>query len=263
MAEMGKKCVIVFSGGQDSTTCLWWAKKRGWDVHCLTFDYGQLHSIELDSARNIAKLAKVPLTVLAVPQVLRSTSPLVTQEAPKEYESFQQMEKETGKNVEATFVPMRNLFFLTIAMNFALSIGAKIVVTGVSQADNANYPDCTEAFIKKTEAAFRESLNDPEVRIVTPLLHLPKWKGVELAYTMPECWASLAYSHTSYDGKYPPTGKNHANVLRAEGFERAMLPDPLVLRAHAEGKMELPATYNYRQADIHLDAIRRTLRGMM
>ena len=96
------------------------------------------------------------------------------------------------------------------------------------------------------------SLGTERFFIHAPLMYLSKAETVLMAKAMPECWEALAYSHTSYDGKYPPTDKNHSNVLRAYGFEVAGLPDPLVLRAHREGLMALPDTPNYRNIQLSL-----------
>ena len=85
------------------------------------------------------------------------------------------------------------------------------------------------------------------IKIVTPLMRFSKAQTVKAAYAIPDCWSALAYSHTSYDGLYPPTGMNHANILRANGFLKADLPDPLVIRAFCEGLMRLPDTANYRK----------------
>jgi len=81
--------------------------------------------------------------------------------------------------------------------------------------------------------------------IHTPLMTLSKAETCQMAFDNPECWEALGYTHTSYDGTYPPTDNNHSNVLRAYGFEQAGLPDPLVVRAFEEGLMDLPATNNY------------------
>ena len=87
--------------------------------------------------------------------------------------------------------------------------------------------------------------NRQRYTVHAPLLKLDKSETVKLAHELPGCWEALAYTHTSYDGKYPPTDRNHSNLLRAAGFEKAGLPDPLVVRAHQEGFMELPNTHNY------------------
>lgn len=248
-----KKALVILSGGQDSTTTLFWAKECFDEVHAITFDYGQRHRIELDAAVKVAAMAKVAShEIVALPGVLRSTSPLTSDAELEQYEDASQMEAVIGNRVELTFVPMRNTFFFTVAMNRAVALGANHLVTGICQEDNANYPDCTEKFRNAFERMANLSLGTKRFFIHAPLMYLSKAKTVMMAKAMPECWEALAYSHTSYDGKYPPTDKNHSNVLRAYGFEVAGLPDPLVLRAHREGLMELPGTPNYRNIQLSL-----------
>jgi hypothetical protein len=113
---------------------------------------------------------------------------------------------------------------------------------------NPPYPDCSPDFLLTFQKVVDESLRVPgleRIEVLAPLMFKTKAETAMLSKDLPGCWEAMAYSHTSYDGKYPPTGKNHANLLRADGFEKAGLPDPLVLRAVSEGLMELPATSNY------------------
>lgn len=244
------KILVVLSGGQDSTTCLFWAKSLltapGDELHAVTFDYGQRHRLEIDAAKKVAELAGVDShEIIEVPNCLKSVSPLTSQNELEKYESFEQMDKVIGDRIELTFVPMRNTLFLTIAANRAVALDCQHLVTGVCQQDNANYPDCRHSFIQSLERTFRESLDDGEFTIHTPLMFKSKAQSIALAQELEGCMEALAYSHTSYDGQYPPTDMNHANVLRARGFEEAGVPDPLVVRAFKEGLMDLPSTSNY------------------
>lgn len=249
-----KKALVILSGGQDSTTCLFWAKQFYGEVHAITFDYGQRHRIELDAAMKVSSMAKVTShEVIEVPGILESMSPLTDPSADLErYENPEQMEQVIGDRREMTFVPMRNALFLTIAANRAEALGIKDIVIGVCQMDNANYDDCRQEFVFAAEHYINTALGHDHrgtgpIVIQTPLIYMSKAETVFLATQLPGCWDALAYSHTSYDGKYPPTDMNHANVLRADGFAKAGFPDPLVVRAWREGLMELPATANYNQ----------------
>lgn len=247
---MNSKALVILSGGQDSTTCLFWAAKKFSEIHAVTFDYGQRHRIEVDSAIKVAQMAEVKThEIIQIPNCLHSTSPLTSDNRLEQYESPQQMAEVIGQRVELTFVPMRNTLFFTIAMNRAVELRCYDIVTGICQEDNANYPDCTEAFRQAFQFMANQSLGVNKFRIHAPLMKLDKSETVMLAKELPGCWDALAYSHTSYDGKYPPTDMNHANVLRADGFAKAGLPDPLVLRAWREGLMELPKTPNYSGID--------------
>lgn len=251
------KAIVVLSGGQDSTTCLYMARARHTEVHAITFDYGQTHALEIEAAKKIAAMAEITSheVIPLSGNVLHSTSPLVDRQAElEEYSDAGQMDRVIGDRVEKTFVPMRNSLFLVIAANRAVKHGCAFIYTGVCQQDNANYPDCTARFIDAIEKAIRLSLGEgPNLRIVTPLMYLSKKETVRVAHDNLDCWKALSYSHTSYDGLYPPTGMNHANVLRADGFEQADLPDPLVLRAVHESLMELPSTPNYREALVQVE----------
>lgn len=243
---MKTKVMIVLSGGQDSTTCAFWAKAHDdVELHAITFDYGQRHMIEIDAAREIAKLVGVVShEVLEVGAgVLRGTSPLVDPTA--ELEQYADHNSLPG-GLEKTFVPMRNQLFLTLAANRAYVKGCSILVTGVCQEDFGGYPDCRRVFIDAIEDACRlGTFTDRPFTISTPLMHLTKAQSVELALKLPGCYNALAYSHTSYDGQYPPVGHDHATLLRAKGFEQANVPDPLILRAWKDGLMMLPDAPNY------------------
>lgn len=247
-----KEALVILSGGQDSTTCLFWAKNQFDKVHAITFDYGQTHIREIRAAEEVAAMAKCDTwELIRVPDCLISKSPLTDKNAPLErYESAEQMEATIGNRRELTFVPMRNALFLTVAANRAESKGIQNIVIGVCQMDNANYDDCRDIFIRRTQDYINSALGHdhrgtPAIRIHTPLMYMTKADTVHLAHDLPGCWEALAFTHTSYDGNYPPTDMNHANVLRADGFEKAGLPDPLILRAVEEGLMELPDTVNY------------------
>lgn len=253
--------LVVLSGGQDSTTCLYRALRTHSEVHAITFDYGQRHRREIESAVRIAKLAGVAShEVVTLPEhVLHSTSPLVSDNELAQYKDHHSL----PGGIEKTFVPLRNQLFLTLAANRAVELGADFVYTGVCEEDFGGYPDCRREFIDALEVAIHLS-NGREARrvhIQTPLMKLTKAKTVQLALMMPGCYGALAFSHTSYDGTYPPRGRDHANLLRAKGFEEADVPDPLILRAWLEDKMELPNTANYRQA--LQDAYSPTVAAMM
>lgn len=243
------KALVVLSGGQDSTTCLYWAKQEFDEVHAITFNYNQRHVREIDAAKTIAEMAGVAShRILTLGPILEGTSPLVSNNELEQYEHHSVL----PDGLEKTFVPMRNQMFLTIAANRAYVLGCRDLVTGVCQEDYGGYPDCRAVFIEALQGACNlgtftgeDGALDP-LRIHTPLMFLSKADSVKMAMELPGCYKALAYSHTSYDGAYPPTGHDHATLLRQKGFEEAGVPDPLVLRAWQEGLMNLPDTQNYR-----------------
>jgi 7-cyano-7-deazaguanine synthase len=253
------KALVVLSGGQDSTTCLAWAIAEGYDVHTITFDYGQKHAIEIESAFIVARMLGVPASQMSLvklgDEILAGSSPLTNKSV--ELEQYADAQSLPG-GLEKTFVPMRNQLFLTVAANRAYVLGCNVLVTGVCQEDSGGYPDCRATFISALQDAINygtftgEPGTLPPLRILTPLMHLTKALSIKLAQTLPGCMEALAYSHTSYDGAYPPVGHDHATLLRAKGFEEAGVADPLVVRAYMENLMELPDTKNYDEARHYL-----------
>lgn len=247
---------VVFSGGQDSTTCLAWALASFNKVQCVTFNYGQKHVRELEAAKQVIAYFNetyspaIEHKIIDIGPIFAGASPLTNSgEQLETYANHDEMEAIIGDRVEKTFVPMRNAVFLMLAANQAVAAGSGVLVTGVCQADNANYPDCRQVFIEQAEWTMNYALGSEtmgsSISIRTPLMNLSKAQSIELATTLPGGYTALAYSHTAYDGEYPPIGKDHASVLRAHGFEEAGLPDPLVVRAWAEELMDLPETGNY------------------
>ena len=249
-----EKALVILSGGQDSTTCLFWALQTyPGDILCVTFDYGQRHAIEIEAAVAVVDFARkmtgrlIDHEIIKVPDILWGTSPLVSKNKLEEYKDYNSL----PGGLEKTFVPMRNQFFITLAANYAFCSGISTLVTGVCQEDFGGYPDCRRVFIDLLRDAcnagtFNAEAGFPQgLFIETPLMYLTKAESVRLAVDLKYAYAALALTHTAYDGQYPPTGKDHASLLRAKGFAEAGYPDPLVLRAATEGLMELPRGENY------------------
>lgn len=243
-----RKVLVLFSGGLDSTVCLYLAiQDHGKEnVHALIFDYGQVHSSEISCAIKICEKLNISFDLLPIGGILKSSSPLLAN-ASKQYNS---------DGVEKTFVPMRNMLFLTIAINRALTKGAANVVIGVNDSDN-NYPDCSYDFILSLQTCANRSIIPKDARlsrnpvtIMTPLLYNNKRDTILLSRTLPGCYEMLAYTHTGYDGKYPPVSTDLGNTIRAKGFEEAGFPDPLIVRAWREKLMPLPRTNNYKNIDL-------------
>jgi len=217
------KALVVFSGGQDSTTCLYWAIKQFGqeNVKALSFDYGQRHAIELESAKKIAQMAGIAHQIIPI-----NTFDAIQNNALTGDIDVNNSLQENG--LPNTFVPGRNLIFLTFAAAIAYQDKITNLVTGVAQTDYSGYPDCREETIQSLSKTISLGMEYP-VTIHTPLMHLNKQQTVELAKELGALDA-LAYSHTCYNGQFPPCGQCAACILREKGFQAAGVIDPLLLR---------------------------------
>jgi len=168
-----EKAVVVFSGGQDSTTCLLWAKERFEEVEAVTFNYNQRHSLEIECATNIAKELGVKHHVLDLSLLNQLAPSALTRD------DIAVQEGEDGE-LPSTFVPGRNLMFLSFAGILAYQVEAKHIITGVCETDFSGYPDCRDAFVKSLNVALNLSM-DKSFVIHTPLMWLDKAQTWELA----------------------------------------------------------------------------------
>ncbi len=173
--EKKGSALVVFSGGQDSTTCLYWAKTRFERVVALSFTYGQKHVLEVEMARQLAAEAGVEWSVMDVPFVGGLSSGCSLTDSSLTIE-----EEKPADACPTTFVPGRNMFFLSIAAIFARERGIYDLVTGVSQTDFSGYPDCRDAFVKSLNVTLNLA-TDEEFRIHTPLMWLDKAEPGALA----------------------------------------------------------------------------------
>ena len=159
------KAIVVFSGGQDSTTCLFWAKKHFDEVVLVTFEYGQRHDTEIQVAKQIAKEQAVEHHVLDMSLLSQLTPNALTQH------DIDIVEDEDG--MPNTFVPARNLLFLSFAGALAYQTNTKHIITGVCETDFSGYPDCRDNFIKSMNVTLSLSM-DKDFVIHTPLMWLDK-----------------------------------------------------------------------------------------
>lgn len=224
------KAVVVFSGGQDSTTCLIQALNQYDEVHAVTFDYGQRHSEEIATAAKLAKELKVAshkvldvtvLNELAISALTRDAIPV----------SNELMDN----GLPNTFVPGRNILFLTLAGIYAYQLGAEAVITGVCETDFSGYPDCRDQFIKAMQSALEQGM-DRELKLVTPLMWLNKAQTWALADKYHSLELVRDQTLTCYNGIVGSgCGTCPACLLRAKGLAD-YLDDKVGVMAELDGK---------------------------
>jgi 7-cyano-7-deazaguanine synthase len=221
MASDAESALVLLSGGQDSTTCLHWAIDSFGveNVSAVSFDYGQRHRIELECAERVASDAGVPLACLPIDTFAALGGDALTDDS-----VAVPVDEEEG--LPSTFVPGRNLIFLTFAAAYAYQRSIEHLVTGVAQTDYSGYPDCRESTIDALQEAIRLGM-ESELQIHTPLMFLSKRETVELARDLGALDA-MALTHTCYNGMRPPCGECAACKLRAKGFAEAGVEDPLL-----------------------------------
>ena len=212
-----ESAVVLFSGGQDSTTCLFWAKEQFKKVYALSFLYGQKHAHEVELAREIAEEAGVEFHVMDasfIGQLGRNslTDHTMSMDQEKPDDSFPN-----------TFVPGRNLFFLSIAAVFARERGVAHLVTGVSQTDYSGYPDCRDSFIKSLNVSLNLAMDEQFV-IHTPLMWLNKAQTWALSDKLGVFELIRTNTLTCYNGiQGDGCGECPACKLRKQGLDEYLL----------------------------------------
>ncbi|MBO7523752.1 MAG: 7-cyano-7-deazaguanine synthase QueC [Bacteroidales bacterium] len=209
-----EKALVVFSGGQDSTTCLFWAKREFREVMALSYRYGQKHVKEVELAHAIAEKAGVEHVIIDVPLIGQLGHNSLT-------DTSMEIEKSKPQDgLPSTFVPGRNLFFLSIAAVRAREMGIRHLVTGVSQTDYSGYPDCHDAFIKSLNVTLNLAM-DYQFVIHTPLMWIDKAQTWALANELGVLDLVRNETLTCYNG-IVGDGCGHcpACQLRREGLEK-------------------------------------------
>ncbi len=172
-----EKAMVVFSGGQDSTTCLFWAMKNFEEVVAVSFDYNQRHILELECAKDICKKHNIEHHIMDL-SLLNQLAPNSLTRADIE------VDKDTPKEgTPNSFVDGRNLLFLSFVAVFAKQRGIKHIITGVSQSDFSGYPDCRDSFIKSLNVTLNLAM-DYEFVIHTPIMWIDKEETWKLAYDL-------------------------------------------------------------------------------
>ena len=220
---MAKKAVILLSGGLDSATCLAVAKKEGFECYALSFNYGQRHQVELDCAKKIAESMQVAAhSVIDINLQLWGGSALTD-------DSIDVPDAEDSHGIPITYVPARNLIFLSFATAYAEVLGARDIFIGVNSIDYSGYPDCRKGFIdsfKETARLGTRAVDENwHYEIQTPLQNLSKKEIIELGTSLGVDY-SLSTSCYNPDESGRSCGKCASCALRKAGFKSANIPDP-------------------------------------
>ena len=226
-----KKCVVLLSGGLDSSTLCALAKSEGREVHALTINYNQRNVWELNAAREVARVnAVAEHLIFPIDLTLFGGSALTDPSVKLELDV---PVENVGKSIPTSYVPARNTIFLSLALGFAETRGASEIWIGVNQLDYSGYPDCrpeyVEAFKKMAALATKAGIEGQSLEIRTPLLYLSKSEIITLGTSL---GVDYSLTRTCYDLDQDglSCGRCESCLLRKRGFEAAGVPDPIPYR---------------------------------
>lgn len=219
-----KKAVVLLSGGLDSTTALYLAKSKGYEVYAISFDYGQRHDKELASAKKVAEIASVKEHIIVETNMSAWGGSALTDNKIDVPEGDEQR-----KDIPVTYVPARNMIFLSYAASYAEVIGAEDVFIGVSEVDYSGYVDCRQDFIDAMEQAINKGTvcgaeEGKPIKIHAPFINMTKAEEVKLGIEL-----GVDYSQTwsCYRGEEEACGSCDSCILRLKAFKEAGYEDPV------------------------------------
>lgn len=230
-----KACLVLLSGGLDSTTALYWAVNRYKKVHPVIFDYGQRHRIEIRMARKTC--CRLNLVPLIIKIDLRQIGGSALTDEKIRVPAFKKIE-EIKEGLPPTYVPFRNGLFLSLAAALAERLGIYDLICGFNVIDSPNYPDTTAAFIRAMNRAINEGtgakFSRRKFRIMAPFLKLKKSEIIRLGLKL---GADYSYSISCYSGGQVPCGRCSSCLLRQKAWEETGQRDHLLARLKKEGKI--------------------------
>jgi 7-cyano-7-deazaguanine synthase len=225
---MKKKCIVLLSGGLDSTTCLAVAKAAGYECYTMAVDYGQRHRSELMAAQRVSthfgakqhKVIKIDLRAIG-------GSALTADIDVPDHDAL--VDQQDEQNIPITYVPARNTIFLSIALGYAETVGANDMFIGVNAVDYSGYPDCRSEFIQSFQnmanLATKAQIQGQKFSIHTPLIDLSKAGIIQLGQSLGVDYG-ITVSCYNADAQGRACGECDSCYYRKQGFTDAQLPDP-------------------------------------
>ncbi|MFH0762315.1 MAG: 7-cyano-7-deazaguanine synthase QueC [Candidatus Omnitrophota bacterium] len=223
-----KRGIVLLSGGLDSAVTLYSAKKCGFKCFCLIFDYGQRHKKEINAAKEIARYAGCEFKVIKISLPWKGSALLDAKiKIPKRYALY----AKRYTNIPSTYVPARNIIFLSYAASFAEAVGASAVYIGANALDYSGYPDCRpefyRSFSRMLACGTKAGVENKKIEIRTPLINKTKAQiiktGIELKVPFELTWSC-------YNGAASPCGACDSCYFRGKGFLEAGIADPILKR---------------------------------
>ena len=217
------KAIVLLSGGVDSATTLYYAKEKGYNIYCLGFDYGQRHKKEIIFGKRLAKFSGCEYKLLKINFPWKGSSLLDKNLKIPEA-------KRVRRDIPSTYVPGRNIIFLSYAVSYAETIGAYEIFIGANQIDYSGYPDCRSSFLKSFCDAINKgtkngSAGGKRIKIEAPLINKTKADIIRMAFKLK---VPLEYTWSCYKGGVTPCGRCDSCIIRKEGFRKSGQKDPLI-----------------------------------